>query len=68
MLVSLKRMSSMVTSILETLAIFASNNSLKGIGVQSKFLGGKEWMRRTSLLSLVWMKKQHEEVNLGMRK
>jgi hypothetical protein len=46
MLVSLKWMSSMVTSILENLAIFASNNSLKGIGVQSKFLGGKEWMRR----------------------
>jgi len=43
----------MVTSILENLAIFASNNSLKGIGVQSKFLGGKEWTRRTNLLSLV---------------
>jgi hypothetical protein len=68
MLVSLKRMSSMVTSILENLALFASNNSLKDIGVQSKFLGGKEWMRRTSPLSLVWMKKQHEEVNLGMKK
>jgi hypothetical protein len=67
-LVSLKRMSSLGTSILENLAIFAWNNSLKGIGVQSKYLGGKEWMRRTSLLSLVWMKKQHGKVNLGMKK